>query len=94
MPSLTEGTHVDTHLSMEATAKWVFQNPKQLDEGTLSHTGYPNHKVTDTNFLSYPCRQRVSSLSLVAALCSLPLSCCRGGRWGARPSQGYALQMP
>lgn len=39
----------------------------------LSHSGFPNQKATNINFLSYPCRQRVSLLPLSCrrSLCSL-----------------------
>lgn len=39
--SLTKDTHRDTCLLMETTTRWVPQNPKQLREDTLAHSGYP-----------------------------------------------------
>lgn len=39
--SLTKDTHRDTCLLMETTTRWVLQNPKQLREDTLAHSGYP-----------------------------------------------------
>lgn len=44
VPSLTEGTPRGTHLSMEATPRWGFQNLKQLGEDTQTHNGCPNPK--------------------------------------------------
>lgn len=44
VPSITEGTPRGTHLSMEATPRWGFQNLKQLGEDTQTHNGCPNPK--------------------------------------------------
>ena len=72
--SLTKDTHRDTCLLMETTTRWVPQNPKQLREDTLAHSGYPYQKVTILNFLNYPSATLPSLSSTLSPSLSLSLS--------------------
>lgn len=44
VPSIIEGTLRSTHLPLEATPRWAFQNLKQLGEGTQTQNRCPNPK--------------------------------------------------